>query len=181
MRLFEKTIESEKLYDGKIITLKKDKVVLENDTIAYREVIMHPGGVCVLPLTSENEIIMVKQFRYPFSDVILEVPAGKLNYGEDHFECGKRELLEETGAVAKQYDYLGEVYPTPAYLDEIIHLYLARDLEFLEQNLDDDEFLEVVKMPFEKAVEMVMNNEIKDSKSQVAILKTAFILQNQKD
>ncbi len=148
MRLFEKTIESEKLYDGKIITLKKDKVVLENDTIAYREVIMHPGGVCVLPLTSENEIIMVKQFRYPFSDVILEVPAGKLNYGEDHFECGKRELLEETGAVAKQYDYLGEVYPTPAYLDEIIHLYLARDLEFIEQNLDYDELIEVVKIIF---------------------------------
>lgn len=179
MRLYEKTLESEKIYEGRIITLIKDNVLLENNSTATREVIMHPGGVGIVPITSDNEIILVSQYRYPMKKTVLEIPAGKLNYGEDHFECGKRELVEETGATAKRFEYMGELYPTPAYLDEIIHLYLARDLEFSNQSLDDDEFLEIIKVPFEKAIQMVLNNEIKDSKSQIGILKAYHIIKNE--
>lgn len=171
MHLTEKTKESKTVYDGKIFKIKCDTVILEDNTEAIREFVVHHGGVCILPLTDKNEVIMVKQYRYPLAAATLEVPAGKLNKGEDHFEAGKRELLEETGAVAKTVEYLGEIYPIPAYTTEIIHMYLAKDLSFESQNLDSDEFLDVVKVPFEEAVRMVMNNEIKDSKTQIIIMK----------
>ena len=109
-------------------------------------------------------------------DVLLEVPAGKLNEGEAHFECGKRELLEETGAMPDEYTYMGVIYPSPAYLNEQIHMYLAKGLHFTEQQLDSDEFLDVVKMPLEKAFELVVSNEIKDAKSQIAIMRAFFML-----
>ena len=176
MHLFEKTLKTDILYEGRIITLQKDEVELENGTTATREVINHPGGVCVVPVTDRNEVILVKQYRYPFKTTLLEVPAGKLNYGEDHFECGKRELKEETGAVAENFVYMGELYPTTAYLTERIHMYLATGLSFEEQNLDDDEFLDVIKMPLDKAIELVMSNEIKDAKTQIALLKAKILL-----
>ena len=176
MRLSEETLSSEVVYNGRIITVKKDTVMLENGQKAPRELINHPGGVCVVPLTDNGEVIMVRQFRYAYKKALLEVPAGKLNYGEDPFECGKRELMEETGAVAENYTYLGKVYPTPAYLDEVIHVYLAQGLSFGEQKLDEDEFLEVERYPLSDLVQMVMNNEIEDAKTQVAILKTHVLL-----
>ena len=176
MHLFEKTLKTDILYEGRIITLQNDEVELENGTTATREVINHPGGVCVVPVTDRNEVILVKQYRYPFKTTLLEVPAGKLNYGEDHFECGKRELKEETGAVAENFVYMGELYPTTAYLTERIHMYLATGLSFEEQNLDDDEFLDVIKMPLDKAIELVMSNEIKDAKTQIALLKAKILL-----
>lgn len=175
MHLFEKTVKSEKIYEGRIISLRKDTVELENGKTALREVVEHPGGVCVVPITDDNHIIFVRQYRYPFGEALLEVPAGKLNPGEDHFECGKRELLEETGAIPSEYSYMGVLYPTTAYLTEKIHMYLAKGLSFSTQSLDDDEFLDVVKVPFEKAVEMVMSNEIKDSKTQIAVLKAKIL------
>ena len=175
MHLEEKTISSESIYDGKIIKVKKDTVLLENDTHAFREVIMHPGGVCVVPITQDNEVIFVRQFRYPYSRQLLEIPAGKLDAGELPLECGKRELLEETGCTAKEYKFLGELYPTPAYLDEIIYMYMATHLTYTEQNLDEDEFLEVEYIPLKKAVDMVLSGEIKDSKTQTALLK-AYLL-----
>lgn len=119
---------------------------------------------------------MVKQFRYPFSEVLLEVPAGKLEKGEDHRECGIRELKEEIGAEAGYFEYLGCLYPTVAYDTEIIHMYLAKELSFGEQSLDDGEFIDIVKLPFEKAVEMVMNNEIPDAKTQLAVLKAKLTI-----
>jgi len=176
MHLYEKQVKSEVIHEGKIIRVTRDTVELENGQEALREVVHHSGGVCVVPITENDEIIFVKQFRYPFNDVLMEIPAGKLNYGEDHFECGKRELLEETAAVASDYQYLGVMYPTTAYLTEKIHMYLAQGLTYEEQNLDEDEFLDVVKIPFDKAIEMVMNNEIHDAKTQVAVLKAARIL-----
>lgn len=176
MHLFEKTIGSERLYEGRVINLRKDTVELENGQSATREVVEHSGGVCVVPVMDDGTILFVKQFRYAFKEVLLEVPAGKLNVGEEHFECGKRELLEETGAISSEYTYMGVLYPTTAYLTEKIHMYLAKGLTFAEQNLDDDEFLDVVQIPLEKAVEMVMSNEIKDSKTQIAILKTKILL-----
>lgn len=176
MHLSETTKDSEEVYDGRIFKINRDTVILEDNSEAIREYIIHHGGVCILPVTENNEIIMVKQFRYPFHETVLEIPAGKLNKDEDHFECGKRELAEETGAVAEEWTYLGEIYPIPAYTTEIIHMYMAKKLTFSEQNLDEDEFLDVIKIPFEDAVKMVMNNEIKDSKTQIVIMK-AWLMQ----
>ena len=119
---------------------------------------------------------MVKQFRYPFQEALVEVPAGKLEFGEDHREAGLRELREETGAVCEKFEYLGVCYPSVAYLTEKIHMYLATGLTFENQDLDDDEFLDVIKIKLEDAVEMVMNNELPDAKTQCAILKAARIL-----
>lgn len=181
MHLEEKTLESELMYDGKIVKLYRDKALLENGSEVSREVIKHPGGVCVVPLTEKGEVIMVKQFRYPSGKVLTEIPAGKLEWQEDHFACGKRELKEETGCTAKKYDYLGCLLPTPAYDTEVIHMYLARELTRAEQKLDEDEFLDVMKIPFDKALEMVMNGEITDAKTQLALLKTKFLLENEKN
>lgn len=176
MHLNEKTVSSKTVYEGVIFTVKTDIAELENGQQAKRDMIVHPGGVCVIPVTDNNEIFMVKQFRYPFKTVTVEVPAGKLDFGENHSECGKRELLEETGCTCNEYIYLGEIYPLPAYDSEIIHMYLAKGLEYQNQNLDEDEFLDVVKIPLEEAVDMVMKNEIKDAKTQIIILKTAKLL-----
>lgn len=176
MHLFEKTVESELIFDGRIITVKKDKAELENGEIVNRELVIHPGGVCVVPINENWEVLMVKQFRYPFQEALVEVPAGKLEFGEDHREAGLRELREETGAVCEKFEYLGVCYPSVAYLTEKIHMYLATGLTFENQDLDDDEFLDVIKIKLEDAVEMVMNNELPDAKTQCAILKAARIL-----
>lgn len=176
MHLEEKTLESNTVYEGPIFTITHDAVELENGSRAIRDVLVHHGGVCVIPVTDDNEIYMVRQFRYPFRTVTLEVPAGKLEAGEDHSVCGRRELLEETGCVCSEYIYLGEMYPTPAYNSEITHMYLARGLEYRDQHLDDGEFLDVVTVPLSEAVRMVMDGEIKDGKTQIVILKAARIL-----
>ncbi len=176
MHLFEKTVTSDLIFDGKIITVKKDTAELENGEIVNRELVVHPGGVCVVPINENGEVLMVKQFRYPFKEALTEIPAGKLEIGEDHREAGLRELREETGAVCEKFEYLGVCYPSVAYLTEKIHMYLATGLTFENQDLDDDEFLDVIKIKLEDAVEMVMNNELPDAKTQCAILKAARIL-----
>ena len=176
MHLYEKTLDSLVIHEGKIVTLTKDTVELENGEKAFREVVHHHGGVCIVPINENDEILFVKQFRYPFKDILLEIPAGKLEKDEDHYECGKRELLEETGATASEFTYIGVMYPTTGYVPEKIHMYYAKGITFTQQKLDDDEFLDIVKIPFDKAVEMIMSNEIPDAKSQIAILKTAKIL-----
>ena len=158
MKLTEKTIESEVIFDGKVIHVKRDKVELENGKNSMREVVEHPGGVCVAALTEENELLFVRQFRYPYKEVVLEIPAGKLEKGQTPLENGKRELLEETGAVGREYITLGQLYPSPGYC------------------VDEGEFLNVERIPLDHAVEMVLNNEIPDAKTQVAILKTAALL-----
>ncbi|MCH5206659.1 MAG: NUDIX hydrolase [Oscillospiraceae bacterium] len=175
MHLEEKTLGSEQKYDGKIVKLFLDTVELENGGQAFREVVKHPGGVCVVPLDSEGNVLFVRQFRYPHGRVMLEIPAGKLEYGEDHRACGLRELKEETGCTCDSFEYLGNLVPTPAYDTEVIHMYLARGLHDGAQSLDEDEFLEIEKIPLEKAVEMIMKNEIADAKTQIAILKTSLL------
>ena len=174
--MIEKQISSEQKYDGRIVKLYEDQAQLENGDIVTREVIKHPGGVCIVPLDEENNVIMVRQFRYPFGRALLEVPAGKLEYGEDPETCGLRELKEETGCTCDSFVYLGKLLPTPAYNTEITYMYLARGLHGGEQKLDEDEFLEVEKIPLEKAAEMIMNNEIDDAKTQIAILKAVMLL-----
>lgn len=171
MHLNEKQLSRKEIYDGKVVKLYCDDVELENGSKTKREVIKHPGGVCVVALDDEDNLFVVKQFRYPFGEVLTEIPAGKLEFGEDPEECGKRELKEEIGAEAESFEYLGKLYPTVAYDTEIIYMYLARGLSFGEQNLDDGEFLDVDKIPLKQAVDMVMNNQIFDSKTQLAILK----------
>ncbi len=174
--LYEKKLSSELIYDGKILKLTRDTALLENGETAYREVVHHSGGVCVLPLDNENNVLFVKQFRYPFATVLLEIPAGKREAGEDPLECGIRELKEEVGATADEVISLGKLYPTVAYDTEIIYMYLARGLKFGERHLDEDEFVDVVKIPLSEAYEMVMRDEIPDSKTQIAILKAYNIV-----
>ena len=175
--LFEETLSSEMIFDGRVVKLYRDEVMLENGEKAIREVIKHPGGVCVLPLDDDGNIYMVRQFRYPFKEVLLEIPAGKKEYGEEPLECGIRELSEEIGATAGNVVPLGKLSPTVAYDTEVIYMYLARDLSFSgEQHLDPEEFVDVVKMPFEEAYQMVLRDEIPDAKTQLAILKAKALI-----
>jgi ADP-ribose pyrophosphatase len=171
MHLNEKTLSSETVYHGKIFDITHNTVELENGETAVRDVLVHHGGVCVIPVTEDNNIYMVKQFRYPFGTALTELPAGKLEYGEDPLECCIRELREEIGAEAENMIYLGCLYPTVAYDTEVIHMYLAEDLHFGKQDLDEGEFLDVIKMPLKHAFDMAMNNELPDAKTQLAVLK----------
>lgn len=176
MHLEEKQLSKEYIYKGRVISLRRDIALLPNGAEATREVIEHNGGVCVAALTDDNEVLMVKQFRYPYSEIVMEIPAGKRDSkDEDPLECGIRELEEETGAKAEKFIFLGELYPTPGYCGEIIWMYAATGLTFGEQNTDEDEFLTVEKLPLEKAVEMILDGEIKDSKTQAAILKLKLL------
>ena len=176
MHLEEKTLSSEQKFDGKIVKLFVDKAEVESGDTVIREVIKHPGGVCVVALDEEDNVLFVRQFRYPHQKVLLEIPAGKLEFGEDHRACGLRELKEETGCTCDEFDYLGCLIPTPAYDTEVIHMYLARGLHYGARKLDEGEFLDVEKIPLQKAAEMIMNNEIGDAKTQIAILKTKLLL-----
>lgn len=171
--LNETTLDSQLIYEGRIIRVERDTVRLEDGTEAVREVVRHPGGVCVLALTEENEALIVRQFRYPYREVTLEIPAGKLEYGEDPESCGKRELLEECGCTADSFTYLGKLYPTPAYNTEIIRFYLAKGLHFGAQKLDAQEFLDFERIPFATLLEMILNDEVPDSKTQAAVLRYA--------
>ncbi len=174
--LCEKTISTTTVFDGKIIKVKRDDVLLPNGNKAFREVVEHNGGVCIAPLTKDNKLVFVRQFRYPYKEVILELPAGKLEKGEDPKSAGLRELSEETGYTAKEIKDLGILYPTPGYCGEKIYIFFAPSLEKGEQHLDTDEFLALEEIPLDKALEMVMSGEIRDAKTQVAVLKIARIL-----
>ncbi len=171
--LNETQLDSTVLFDGKIIRVEKDTVLLEDGKQAFREVVRHPGGVCILALTDEQEVLFVRQFRYPHRTVTVEIPAGKLEYGEDPETCGRRELLEECGCTAGEFTYLGKLFPTPAYDAEVIHMYLAKHLTYDRQQLDEGEFLDVERVPLEEAVRMVLADELPDAKTQAAILRYA--------
>ena len=161
----ETTLSSQEIFNGKVIRVTYDTVRLENGDTSFREVVHHHGGACVLAVTPQDEIYLVKQFRYAMGEEIWELPAGKLEAGEDPFEAAKRELAEECGVLAARYTPLGVVYPTVGYDSEKIYIWAAEDLSTTGQHLDPDEFLDVIKVPFAKAVEMVMDGTIKDSKS----------------
>ena len=168
MNLTEKTLESKILFEGRILRLRRDVVALPNGREAFREVVDHPGGVCVLALDGENRALLVRQFRYPYLAELREIPAGKLEYGEDPDQAALRELREETGAVPGEFRSLGELYPSPGYCGEVIRMYLAQDLRFGETSPDEDEFL---------AVERVLSGEIKDAKTIAAVLKAKLLLE----
>ena len=180
MDFTEETIDTREIYDGRIIHVKEDTVRLPNGKTAGRELVLHGGGVAIVAIDGDGNIIMVRQYRKPYDEVVLEIPAGKLEKGENPFDAGKRELREETGFIPEKYRFIGKCYPSPGYLNEIIHMYLAEGLEFVGQELDAGEFLEVIKIPLEKAVKMVMDNEIVDAKTQVAVLKAYKIVSEEK-
>ena len=158
MKLTEKTLEQKYLYHGKIIQVRLDKAELENGAVVGREVVEHPGGVSVAVLTEQNELLFVRQFRYPYGEIVLE-------------------QNEVTATTLKKYLSLGYVYDPARFCQEIIRLWACRVESWGEQDPDDDEFIEVERIPLEKAVEMVMNNEIPDAKTQIGILKTNALVQ----
>lgn len=180
MDLIEKTVSTEEIFDGKVVRLRIDTVELPDGKIQTREVLSHPGGVGVIALDEDNNVLMVRQFRPGAKRVMLEIPAGKLEYGENPEECGKRELSEETGFCAGEFTHLAKFYVTPAYCEEIINIYFARNLKTGKQHLDDGEFLNVERIAFDKLYDMVINNEITDGKTIIAVLKLKELLNGQK-
>lgn len=175
--LTEKFIRREEIYDGTVLHVVRDEVELPNGERAMREFCLHVGAVCILPVTDEGEILMERQFRYAHGRVFFEIPAGKLDSkDEDPLDAAKRELREETGAIAERWTYLGPIDTTPALIDERIHLYLAEGLRFGERELDEDEFLSVERVPLDTLLDMVMRGEIADSKTQIALLKYSRLL-----
>lgn len=172
----EKTASSEEIFSGRIVKLRVDKVKMPKGNLADREIVEHPGGVGIVAVTDNDEIIMVKQFRKPVEKPIYEIPAGKLDEGEEHRTCGIRELEEETGYKAKNFEYLGFMYPSPGFCDEVTHAYLATGLVKGEVHLDPDEYLDVEYIPIQKVKEMIMNNEINDAKTIFGVFKALEIL-----
>ena len=177
MDLTERTLESKTVYEGVIVRVKLDEAQLPNGKKARREVVEHPGGVAILALDREDNVAVVRQYRYPFHKVLLELPAGKLEPGEDPRVCGVRELEEEVGLVADEFIYLGGLYLSPGYSNEVLHLYLARGLRQGACHPDEDEFLEGERIPFARLVDMVMADEIHDAKTVAAVLKTKVYLE----
>ena len=174
--LMEKEVSREIVFEGRVFDIAKCYAELSNGEIVRRDIMLHNGGVGILPLDEDNNIVLVQQYRYGASEFLWEIPAGKLEKGEDPFACAVRELEEETGCCSKSFTFLGKLNPSPAIMSEVIYLYLARDLFSGTVHLDDDEFLEVKRVPFDEAFKMVMRGEITDAKTQIAILKTKQIL-----
>lgn len=176
MELTEKTLNEEYAFKGRIINLRVDTVELPDGSHSTREIVEHNGGIGILPIDDEGFTYVVKQWRSPYKKVVTEIPAGKRDGDENPLDGGIRELKEEIGATAKEIISLGELYPSPGYCGEIIYLYLAQGLQFSQQCLDEDEFLNVEKMPFTKLVDMVMSGEISDAKTIAAVLKANKLL-----
>lgn len=178
--LEEKTLSSKNIFDGKVLHVRVDDVSLPNGETSVREYCHHNGAVCVIPITDEGDVLCVRQFRYPFHEAIIEIPAGKLDSpDEDHESAARRELREETGAVASKLTYLGKYYGSPAILDECIYMYLAEGLSFGDTDLDDDEFLEPLRIPLDTLVQMTLEGKIQDGKTQISALR-AYMMRNGK-
>ncbi len=171
MDMTEKKLSSKTIYDGKILHVRADTVLLPNGNTSVREVADHPGGVAIVAIDDDDNVLTVKQYRYVFSRVMEELPAGKLEPGEDPDEAALRELKEETGASPRRFMPLGELIVSPGCYGEVLHLYLALGLETGEQSPDEDEFLDVSRAPFETMLSRVLSGEIKDAKTVAGILK----------
>ena len=176
MSFYEKQIASEKIFEGKIFRVTRDKVILSDGQERPREVVLHHGGVGIVPVTENGDVLMVRQYRYAVSQELLEIPAGKLEAGEDPFEAAVRELSEETGCSAEHWTDLGEMYPTPGYCSEVLHIYLATGLKDGEMHLDDGELLSVERIPMDELYSRILKNEIRDAKTVFGFLKAKEIV-----
>ncbi len=171
-KLNEKFVSRQEIFDGRVLHVVKDTVLLPNGHESTREVVLHNGAVCVVPITEDGEVIMERQYRYPFDSVLWEIPAGKLENGEtDREAAAARELREETGYVADKLIYMGDFYGSPAIVKERVSMYLATGLKAGERELDEDEFLDVVKVPIKDMVDMILRGEVPDGKTQVAVMR----------
>ena len=169
--ILETTVETKRVFDGLILHIDHINNRLPNGKTAAREVARHVGASAVVPVDGDGNVWLVKQFRAPIDQILLEVPAGKLDYkGEDRLEAAKRELQEETGLTAGEWIHLSDIVTTPGFSDELISLYLARDLSAGESHPDDDEFLNVVKVPLDELVAMIARGEVTDAKTICAVL-----------
>lgn len=175
MDMTEKTLSGREVYRGRILRVREDTVSLPDGTTSTREVVEHPGGVGILVLDGD-EVLLVRQYRYVFSRVLTEIPAGKREPGEEPFTTARRELKEEVGAEAKSWTELGTLIASPGCYGETLYLYLAQELTFGETNPDEDEFLEVVRLPFEQAAAQCLSGELTDAKTVAAILKAKILL-----
>ena len=178
MVVSENTVKRENVFKGRVLEFYVDTVELPGGVLATRELVHHPGGVAVVPVDEKGYVYLVRQYRKPYEAAVLEIPAGKRDKGEEPLVGAKRELSEETGLVAKNYIDLGEFYPSPGYVDEVIYLYLATELTEGEVHPDDDEYVENEKIHINTLCDMIMNNEIKDGKTIAAILKAKLYLDN---
>ena len=173
----EKQVKSELIFNGKVVKLYVDEVCCPNNNISKREIVKHNGGVCVLAIV-DNKVILEKQYRYAYDEVIYELPAGKLEENEDSYVAGLRELEEETGYKANSLIDYGKMYPTCGYSNEIIYLYVAEGLTKTQRNLDEDEFIDIEYVELDKVVEMINDGTIKDAKTICLISK--YLLAKQK-
>lgn len=180
-KLTEKTLSSKMVYSGPVFDVYSDSVQLYNGAEARRDYLLHRGAVAIVPLDDEGNVIMERQFRYPHRRVLYEIPAGKLEaFDTDPLDAAKRELLEETGVTAKEIISLGTYIPSPAILSEKIQVYLARGLSFGDTCPDEDEFLEVERIPLDKLTHMILDNQISDGKTVFGLLKTKLLLEREK-
>ena len=173
----EQTLTCEEKYRGHIIYVHRDVIRLPDGNEAFREIVEHSGGVAVIPVDADGNAWCVRQYRYAFARHMLEVPAGKLETGEEPLECAMRELSEETGFTAAEFVDLGELYPSPGYCRETLYLYLALGLTPGKAHLDEGEFLDVECHPLKELAEMVMHNELPDAKTAMAVLKAKLYLE----
>ena len=175
--ILEKTVESRRVFDGIILHIDHLTNELPNGQLAQRECARHIGASAVVPLDGEGNVWLVRQYRACIDRVLLEIPAGKLDFkGEDRLKAAQRELLEETGLTARQWDHLTDIVTTPGFSDEKISLYLARDLSAGESHPDDDEFLNVVRVPLNALVDQIMAGEVTDAKTICAVMMAARLV-----
>ncbi len=171
--LREHQTSSEEVYSGKFLHLKKDIVKLPDGNSTYREYLIHPGAVAIMPILNDGRILLERQFRYPVDAAMIEIPAGKLELGEDPLLCAKRELLEETGYSAKSWEFLGRIHPVISYSTEIIDIYLAKDLTLGERALDEGEFLDVFAATLDEMHEWIASGKSTDVKTIISVYHLA--------
>ena len=169
MDMREKKLNGKVIFDGKVVKVELDEVLCPNGNKSFREVVRHHGGAAILCVTPDDKILLERQFRYAYDEVIYEIPAGKLEKGEDPYQAALRELEEETGFKADELIHLTDVYPTCGYSSEVIHLYLAQNTKKSHTNFDDDEIIETYEVPLDEAKQMILDGRIKDAKTIVAI------------
>ncbi len=165
----EKTMKSERIYEGKILSVRIDTVELPDKKYSKREIVEHPGAVAIVPITNEEEIVFVKQFRKATETVLLEIPAGKLEINEQPAECAIRELKEETGLDAEKMEYIFDYFSSPGFTNEKIHIFIATGVITGEPTPEDDEYIDVVKINIKEAMNMISNGTIKDGKTIIGI------------